>query len=360
MQKLKMAVLFGGRSGEHEVSLSSASSIIENIDRDKYDIYLIGITKEGYWRYYDGPVEGIKTGRWEEDSKALVFPGDPAYRGFFLMEDPSRIFHVDVIFPVIHGPYGEDGTLQGLFELAHIPYVGCDVLSSSTGMDKLTAKAIFSHADLPQGDYIGVYRHEIGENPDEVVAIIEDSFLYPVFVKPANMGSSVGISKAGDRDELLAALDIAAKYDEKIIVEEFIDGREIECSVLGNYDPKASVLGEIIPSEEFYDYYAKYEDGGESQRLIPAPLPTDKNQEIRELAIKAYKALGCSGLARVDFFLKRQTGKVYLNEVNTMPGFTQISMYPELWEASGISYPDLIDRLVQLALDRFKMKHIYI
>jgi D-alanine-D-alanine ligase len=358
MKKLRMAVLFGGRSGEHEVSLASASSIIENIDRDKYDLYLLGITKDGHWRYYEGQVEGIRTGQWEKDSKALVFPGDPAYKGFFLMENPKKIYHVDVVFPVLHGPYGEDGTLQGLFELANIPYVGCDVLSSSTGMDKLTAKAIFSHEGLPQGEYLGVYRHEINENPDGVIDIIEDSFVYPVFVKPANMGSSVGISKAKDRKGLLEALDIAARYDEKIIVEEFIDGREIECAVLGNYDPKASVLGEIIPSEEFYDYHAKYEDGGESQLLIPAPLPTDKNEEIRDLAIKAYKALGCSGLARVDFFLHRQTGKVYLNEVNTMPGFTQISMYPKLWEAAGIPYPELINSLVRLALDRFKMKHI--
>lgn len=357
MDKLRLAVLFGGRSGEHEVSLVSASSIIENIDRDKYEIYLIGITREGHWRYYEGPVEGIRTGQWEKDSKALVFPGDPAYKGFFLMEDPQKIYHVDVIFPVLHGPYGEDGTLQGLFELAHIPYVGCDVLSSSTGMDKLTAKAIFSHVGLPQGEYLGVHRHEIKENPDEVIDIIEDTFVYPVFVKPANMGSSVGISKAKDRKGLLEALYIAARYDEKIIVEEFIDGREIECAVLGNYDPKASVLGEIVPSEEFYDYHAKYEDGGESQLLIPAPLPTDKDEEIRDLAIKAYKTLGCSGLARVDFFLNRQTGKVYLNEVNTMPGFTQISMYPKLWEAAGIPYRELIDSLVRLALDRFKMKH---
>ncbi|NLJ66663.1 MAG: D-alanine--D-alanine ligase, partial [Clostridiales bacterium] len=200
-------------------------------------------------------------------------------------------------------------------------------------------------------------RHEIKENPDEVIDIIEDTFVYPVFVKPANMGSSVGISKAKDRKGLLEALYIAARYDEKIIVEEFIDGREIECAVLGNYDPKASVLGEIVPSEEFYDYHAKYEDGGESQLLIPAPLPTDKDEEIRDLAIKAYKTLGCSGLARVDFFLNRQTGKVYLNEVNTMPGFTQISMYPKLWEAAGIPYRELIDSLVRLALDRFKMKH---
>ena len=357
MGKQKLAVLFGGRSGEHEVSLISATSIIQNIDKNKYEIYLIGITKEGHWLYYDGDIQKIKTGEWEKEAKKVVFPGDPSYKGFFLLEDPQKIYPVDVIFPVMHGPYGEDGTIQGLFELAHIPYVGCDVLSSSTGMDKLMAKAIFASAGLPQGKYVGAYRHEIEKDADKVVARIEGAFPYPVFVKPANMGSSVGISKAKDREELLKALDIAGQYDEKIIIEEFIDGREIECAVLGNYEPKASVLGEILPSNEFYDYQAKYQDGGKSKLLIPAPIPSDKSDEIRELAIRAYKALGCSGLTRVDFFLERKTGKVYLNEVNTMPGFTEISMYPKLWEATGISYPDLIDKLIQLAIERFNKKH---
>lgn len=357
MGKQKLAVLFGGRSGEHEVSLISATSIIQNIDKNKYELYLIGITKEGHWLYYDGDIQKIKTGEWEKEAKKVVFPGDPSYKGFFLLEDPQKIYPVDVIFPVMHGPYGEDGTIQGLFELAHIPYVGCDVLSSSTGMDKLMAKAIFASAGLPQGKYVGAYRHEIEMDAEKVVAIIEEAFPYPVFVKPANMGSSVGISKAKDREELLKALDIAGQFDEKIIIEEFIDGREIECAVLGNYEPKASVLGEILPSNEFYDYQAKYQDGGKSKLLIPAPIPSDKSDEIRELAIRAYKALGCSGLTRVDFFLERKTGKVYLNEVNTMPGFTEISMYPKLWEATGISYPDLIDKLIQLAIERFNKKH---
>ena len=357
MKKLNLAVLFGGKSGEHEVSLVSATSIIENIDRDKYNLYLIGLTKEGYWRYYDGDIQKIKTGEWEEDSRPAVLPGDPSYGGFFLKEDPNKVYKVDVIFPVMHGPYGEDGTLQGLLELAHIPYVGCDVLSSSTGMDKLMAKAIFSSDGLPQGDYVGIYRHEFKNDPQEIIDKIEDCFPYPVFVKPANMGSSVGISKAKDGDELLKALEVAGKYDEKIIVEEFIDGREIECAVLGNYEPKASVLGEILPSNEFYDYHAKYQDGGESRLLIPASLPSQKSHEIRDLAIKAYKALGCSGLSRVDFFLERQTDRVYLNEVNTLPGFTEISMYPKLWDATGIPYSNLIDRLIELALEKFKERH---
>lgn len=357
MKKLNLAILFGGKSGEHEVSLVSATSIIENINRDKYNLHLIGITKEGHWRYYDGDIQKIKTGQWQEESKALVLPGDPQYGGFFLMEDPSTIYKVDVIFPVLHGPYGEDGTVQGLLELAHIPYVGCDVLSSSTGMDKLMAKSIFASHDLPQGEYVGVLRHELRKDTQATIDKIEACFPYPVFVKPANMGSSVGISKAKNRDELVKALELAGEYDEKIIVEKFIDGREIECAVLGNYEPKASVLGEILPSNEFYDYHAKYQDGGQSGLLIPAPIPAEKTEEIRELAIRAYKALGCSGLTRVDFFLERQTNKVYLNEVNTLPGFTQISMYPKLWDATGISYPDLIDTLIEFALEKFKSKH---
>lgn len=355
--KLKIAVLFGGKSGEHEISLISASSIIENMDAHKYDVYLIGITKQGHWRYYQGDVNKIKTGEWEMDSKPLIFPGDPSYRGFILAEDPSKTYEVDMVFPVIHGPNGEDGTLQGLLELTGIPYVGCDVLSSSTGMDKVMAKAIFSAHGLPQGGYIGVSRHKFKGDQQGIIDEIEEGFTYPVFVKPANMGSSVGISKANNRDELIEALKVAGKYDEKIIVEEFIDGREIECAVLGNNDPKASILGEILPSNEFYDYQAKYEDEGESKLLIPAPLSKGKSHEIRELAIRAYRALGCSGLSRVDFFLDKKTDMIYLNEVNTMPGFTQISMYPKLWEQTGIPYADLIDRLIELAKERFNERH---
>lgn len=350
--KLKVAILFGGKSGEHEISLVSASSIIDNIDRDKYELYLIGITKEGHWRYFSGESERIKNGKWEEESKPLVFPGDPSYGGFILMEDPTKVYNVDVVFPVLHGPCGEDGTIQGLLELSEIPYVGCDVLSSSVGMDKIMAKRVFEAMGLPQGDYIGLLREDIQEDLEKAIAIIEDSFPYPVFVKPANMGSSVGISKAKDREGLIQALKLAGKYDKKIIVEEFINGREIECAVLGNYRAKASILGEILPSKEFYDYHAKYQDGGESKLLIPAPLTPQKEKEIGELALKAYEALGCSGLSRVDFFLEKESEKVYINEVNTMPGFTEISMYPKLWETGGISYSDLIHNLIELALEK--------
>jgi len=355
-RRLNVAILFGGQSGEHEVSLESATSVINNIDLERYNLYLIGITKSGQWRYYDGDVSKIVTGEWEKESKPAVFPGDPSYRGFFLTEDPSKIYPIDVVFPVMHGPHAEDGTIQGLLELANIPYVGCGVLASSTAMDKAIAKVIFAAHGLPQGDYMVVLKHSLKEDLDEVLEEIEHKFTYPVFVKPANMGSSVGITKAHNRDELVEGLKKAAKYDRKIVVEEYINGREIECAVLGNNDPKASILGEIIPSNEFYDYHAKYRDGGKSRLLIPAPISDSKSKEIQEIAIKAYKALDCSGLARVDFFVDKENEKVYLNEVNTMPGFTQISMYPKLWEATGIPYSKLIDCLIELAQERFKEK----
>ncbi len=357
MQPLKVAVLFGGQSGEHEVSLESATSVINNMDSKRYVIYKIGITKKGEWRYFDGDVSKIITGEWEIESKPVVFPADPSYRGFFLIEDPQKIYPVDMVFPVLHGPNGEDGTVQGLFELANIPYVGCGVLSSSTAMDKGMAKAIFASFGLPQGGYLIVLKHRLGQEMEAVIKDIEGKFTYPVFVKPANMGSSVGITKANDRQKLIEGLWEAAKYDRKIVVEEYINGREIECAVLGNNEPQASVPGEILPSNEFYDYHAKYQDGGRSELLIPAPISDEKAKEIQRLAIKAYKALECSGLARVDFFIDKVNGRVYLNEVNTMPGFTRISMYPKLWEATGVSYPRLIDRLIELAQERFEEKH---
>lgn len=257
----------------------------------------------------------------------------------------------------MHGPHAEDGTIQGLLELANIPYVGCDVLSSSTAMDKAMAKVIFASFGLPQGQYKVILKHQLQEDLETVVREVEEEFSYPVFVKPANMGSSVGITKAHNREKLIEGLREAAKYDRKIVIEEYINGREIECAILGNNEPQASVLGEIVPSSEFYDYHAKYQDGGKSVLIIPANLSDEKVQEIQKLAIKAYRALDCSGLARADFFVDRENGKVYLNEVNTMPGFTQISMYPKLWEATGISYSKLINRLIELAQERFKEKH---
>jgi len=358
MQTLKVAILFGGQSGEHEVSLESATSVINNMDPKRYIIYKIGITKRGEWRYFDGDVSKIVTGEWEMESKPVVFPPDPSYKGFYLMDDPNKIYPVDVVFPVLHGPNGEDGTVQGLLELAKIPYVGCNVLSSSAAMDKGMAKAIFASFGLPQGRYLVVLKHRLHREMEMVINDIEERFTYPVFIKPANMGSSVGITKAHDRQKLIEGLWEAAKYDRKIVVEEYIKGREIECAVLGNNEPQASIPGEILPSNEFYDYHAKYQDGGLSKLLIPAPLSEEKKKEIQGLAIKAYKALECSGLARVDFFVDKENGKVYINEVNTMPGFTRISMYPKLWEATGISYSRLIDRLIELAQERFEEKYL--
>ncbi len=349
--KLKLAVLFGGQSGEHEVSLISAASIIENLDHSKYDIYMIGITKQGKWMLYKGDTEDIRNGSWERNAKHIVFPPDPTIRGFFVIDDPSHIYKTDVVFPVLHGPMGEDGTIQGLLELTGIPFVGCDVLASSTAMDKAVTKAIFKSHDLPQGNYYVFLIDSWIEEQVKIINEIEESFTYPCFIKPVNMGSSVGISKAHSREELISGINEAAKYDRKIIIEEFINCREVECAVLGNYNAKASILGEIIPSKEFYDYEAKYLDGDNSQLLMPAPLSEELTDEIRELALKAYKALDCRGLARVDFFLEKETNNIYLNEVNTIPGFTQISMYPKLWEKTGLPYKELLDTLISLAIE---------
>lgn len=360
MKSIKVLVLFGGKSGEHEISLISASSIIRNIPKDKYDLYTIGITKEGRWLYFDGSPDEIEDGSWERNSKPAILPPDPSFKGFFLLDNPGKLFPVDLVFPVLHGPMGEDGTIQGLLEMSMLPYVGCGVLSSSLAMDKLMAKALFASENISQGEYLGLRRQDIIDDLYNQIHRIEDSFSYPIFIKPANMGSSVGISKARSSEELEKALYLACEYDERIIAEEFIDGREIECAVLGNDKPKASILGEILPSKDFYDYEAKYEDGDKSKLIIPADLDDDKMEEIKEMALLAYSLLDCRGLARVDFFLEKNTQRVLINEINTMPGFTNISMYPKLWEASGIAYDDLIDRLIELALERYDVKHNFL
>lgn len=351
--KVNLMVLFGGQSEEHEVSLMSCASVLRHIDSRKYNIYCVGITKKGQWRLFEGDYELIGEGRWERRSKQIVFPGDPSFGGFFMLDDPSKIYRVDVAFPVMHGPRAEDGTLQGLFELANVPYVGCQVTSSALCMDKWFAKEIFKINSIPCCEYMLVFRDEAINNPIATIDKIKEKFSYPVFVKPANLGSSVGISKAKDDESLHKALIDAGKHDRKILVEEFIDCREIECSVLGNDDPIASPPGEITPSNEFYDYNAKYIDGT-SGLLIPAPLDENKTREIKELAVKAYKALDCCGMARVDFFLEKGTERVLVSEINTIPGFTSISMYPKLLEASGIAYDDLIENLIKLAFERSK------
>lgn len=364
-RKKKVLVIFGGKSSEHEISRISAASIIKNINSEKFDVFMMGITKEGKWLPYEGPIEKISSGEWEQiayNDKTGCLPRDNVstnhVMGNILVRDGKAVLDekmngIDVVFPVLHGCNGEDGTIQGFLELMGIPYVGCGVLSSAVGMDKVYAKIIFEKAGIPQADYLYFTRKEIAKESLDIVQKVEEKFSYPVFVKPSNAGSSVGVSKAGDRDELLKALDYAAKYDRKVMVEEFINGREVECAVLGNDEPMASTVGEIVPSNDFYDYKAKYIDN-KSKILIPADLPKDVMEKIRKYAVRAFKALDCSGLSRVDFFVHRETMDIYLNEINTMPGFTDISMYPVLWEEAGISYGELIEKLIDLAIERFE------
>ena len=351
-EKLNVAVVFGGKSGEHEVSLMSATNVINAVDKDKYNIFMIGITRQGKWMAYRGDISKIIDSSWEKEAEELDREKtvDIMFHRFFKDSTGEKI---DVVFPVLHGPNGEDGTIQGLFEMLDIPYVGCGVTASALGMDKAFSKQLFKAAGLNVGEYTVILKRDIEKDIDSVVKLAEDKFKYPVFIKPANMGSSVGITKAHSRDELEAGLKEACKHDRKIIIEENINCREVECSVLGNNDPVASVVGEILPCHEFYDYEAKYFDDGKSGLIIPAELSESKTQEIREAAIKAYKALDCCGMARADFLVDKETEKVYINELNTIPGFTKISMYPKLWDAAGLSYGKLIDRLIELAIDRY-------
>lgn len=338
--KIKVGVVFGGQSTEHEVSLVTAESVLRNMDAEKYEITMIGITKKGQWLKYTGPINKIGTGEWQEFAKEEAFHWEEC-KSF------------DVIFPLLHGCNGEDGTIQGLFELAGVPYVGSGVLGSALGMDKAYAKIIFEKENIPQGYYLTFTRKQICNNIESVIENIESKLEYPCFVKPSNAGSSIGVNKAKNRMELHNALKIAAQYDRRILVEEFINGREIECAVLGNDEPVASIVGEIIPGKEFYDYDAKYKDEN-SRIIIPADLPENTVELIRNYAVKAFKSLDCSGLSRVDFFVHKETGNIYINEINTMPGFTSISMYPKLWEASGLPYARLIDKLLELAVERFE------
>jgi D-alanine-D-alanine ligase len=383
-KKLRVGVLFGGRSGEHEVSLLSAASILKAIDRKKYDVVPIGITKEGHWL-----ASADATNLLEGDQSAVarrLRAGDPAatpgakllHEGIPTLMAPEpaasasstgqmkrrladKSSGIDVVFPVLHGTFGEDGTIQGLFELAGIAYVGSGVLGSSAGMDKDVMKRLFAQAGLPIVKHVTVLRSQWEGSPRKIIAQIEAALKYPVFVKPANLGSSVGISKVHDRKELGPALEEAGKYDRKLVVEQGVGGkklpaRELEVGVLGNDDPKASVVGEIIPGKEFYDYEAKYLSEG-SVPVIPAKVTGAEAKRIREMAVAAFRACDLAGLARVDFLMEPDgKRRIFLNEVNTLPGFTQISMYPKLWDATGIPYTDLITRLIELALDRQKEK----
>jgi D-alanine-D-alanine ligase len=390
MKKLRVGILFGGRSGEHEVSLLSAASVVNAIDKSKYDVVPIGITKDGHW-LTAGAAEALLQGKPPDESKhlragdpdatpgaavlargeAVVVPPEPMHHATrsltpfqsdanTLRRAADRAINVDVIFPVLHGTFGEDGTIQGLLELADIPYVGAGVLGSAAGMDKDVMKALFRSAGLPIVKHVTILRSDWDKDPKKAERAVDRQLKYPVFVKPANLGSSVGISKARTKKELGPAIYEAAKFDRKIVIEQGVGGakhkaREIECSVLGNDRPQASVPGEIVPVKEFYDYSAKYLEEG-SELIIPAKLTKPESKKVGELAIGAFKAVDCAGLARVDFLMDPKTRKLYVNEINTMPGFTAISMYPKLWAATGISYPDLIDRLIHLGIERHEDK----
>lgn len=349
--KKTVVVLFGGQSSEHDVSLISACNIISNIDTNKYFVLTVGITRKGQWMLYNGPLKHIETGEWEKFATPAFISPDASHKALIkLAGDRYKTIPVDVVFPVLHGLYGEDGTVQGLLEMAQIPYVGCGVLSSSISMDKVYTKIIIEKENIAQANYIVVYKEELN-NTDEIVSRVNEAFGYPCFIKPSNAGSSIGITKAHNEEELIEGLNLAAKHDRKILVEEEIVGREVECAVLGNLDVKASSVGEIIAGAEFYDYDAKY-NNSESKTIINPDIEKEIVEEIREKAIRIFKAVNGSGLARVDFFIEKETNRVIFNEINTMPGFTSISMYPMLWENVGIPKTELIDNLIQLALEK--------
>lgn len=352
MSKLTVAILFGGQSSEHEVSLLSAKTIITHINKELYDVVLIGITKEGHWLKVD-QVDDIESGAWLKSKTTAVISPDTGHKGILLIEGTKvTVQPVDVIFPALHGLFGEDGTVQGLMELAKIPYVGCGVLASSVSMDKFYTKVIVDTLQVRQASYVGVYREDL-QQMNEVVKRVEEKLEYPVFIKPSNAGSSKGVSKAMNRNELETGLFEAAKHDCKILVEETIVGREIECAVLGGHEVKASGVGEIKAAAEFYDYEAKYHNA-ESRTVISPELPAGKEDEIRDAAVRIFKAVNGYGLSRVDFFLEEGTNEVIFNEINTLPGFTSISMYPMLWEAKGLSTKTLIEKLIQLAVSRYR------
>jgi len=361
-KKLKVGIIFGGRSGEHEVSYCSATSIMKAINKDKYTVVPIGITKEGKWISPEETAQALQSGRIEGKSTVILL-NNPSYNNLIRIDNNQKLKKdtsegkLDVIFPVLHGPYGEDGTVQGLLELADIPYVGAGVTASAISMDKELMKTIFKQKGLPLVKWLTIKRKDWYKSKEEILSLIQNSFKYPLFVKPTNLGSSVGITKVHKAKELEKAIDLASSYDRKILVEQGLEGvKEIECSILGNDEPRASVVGEVKPAGEFYDYDSKYIDEA-TQLIVPADLPEEVSRKVQEIALRAFKAIDAAGMARVDFFVTKKENKIYLNEINTIPGFTSVSMYPRMWEASGISYTDLIDRLIQLALERYQDKN---
>ena len=356
-KKIRVGVLFGGRSCEHEVSVQSARSVLEAIDRDKYEVTMVGISKEGNWLLATDALKVMQAGVVEGEELLPVLLDYPGSKELVAREAGGIGQALDVIFPLLHGPFGEDGTVQGLLELAGVAYVGAGVLGSAVGMDKEMMKRAFRAEGLPQVDYLVVRRKRWEAAPAVVQREVEARLSYPLFIKPVNLGSSVGVTKAHDGAEFCRGMDEAALYDYKIIVEaDARDCREVECAVLGNEEPRASLVGEVVPGNEFYDYNAKYVDDN-STLLIPAPLKSESVEQVQQLALQAFRTVEAAGLARVDFFVRREDESIYINEINTIPGFTPISMYPKLWEASGVSYSELIDRLLQLALERRAEQH---
>jgi D-alanine-D-alanine ligase len=365
-KKLRVGVIFGGRSGEHEVSIRSARAIVEAIDRKKFDVVPIGITKEGKWlapahsaQLLPDSVQPLLPSKTHTATADIALLGDPSHKGLISLEGDLSGEKLDVVFPALHGPFGEDGTLQGLLEMADVPYVGCGVLASACGMDKVTMKSLFVQAGLPICKHVWYLRSQWRREPAKVIRKVTSEIGLPCFVKPANLGSSVGVSRATDKKSLSDAIDLAAEYDRKIIVEEELVAREIECAVLGNDEPKASLPGEYVVYDEaarFLDYTEKYSSTGNVSFVVPAPLSKSMTTKIQRMAIRAFQSIDGAGLARVDFFLTRDGGKLVINELNTLPGLTEVSGYPKMWEASGLPFPKLLEVLIELAFERHREK----
>jgi D-alanine-D-alanine ligase len=371
-KKLRVGVIFGGRSGEHEVSNRSARAVIESIDRSKYEVVPIAINKEGKWLPPRESLSLLPAGSESllspavisRSAEAVAILGDPSHRGLISLGSNSEGLsseRLDVVFPVLHGPFGEDGTVQGLLDMADVPYVGCGVLASACGMDKVTMKALFVQADLPICKYIWFLRSHWHQDPTRIKRSVKRELGFPCFVKPANLGSSVGVSRAIDEASLAKAIDLAAEYDRKVIVEESIDGREIECAVMGNDQPVASLPGEYVVYDEaarFLDYTEKYSSTGHVEFVVPAPVSKALATKIQRLALRSFQAIDGSGLARVDFFLTRDNNELLVNEVNTLPGLTEVSGYPKMWAASGMSFKEVLSRLIELAFERHQDKSL--
>lgn len=355
-RQINIGIVFGGRSSEYEVSLVSAKSIISNIDSEKYNIIQIGITSDGRWFTGENAVEAFKKNKIKILTPLALEFAPKSNKLKLLNPKGKLLYEIDVVFPVLHGPFGEDGTIQGLFEMANVPYVGCSVMASSVAMDKITTKMLMDKAGVPNSKYIWFTRQYFNKNPDAVVKNILRDIRLPCFVKPACLGSSVGISKVKHEKELGKAIKLASEYGEKILVEKAVNGRELECAVLGNSNPRASAVGEIIAGGEFYDYFDKYVHG-KAKIKIPADIPRNISEEFQLLSLKTYRTLDCAGMARVDGFLCKDTGSLYISEINTIPGFTSISMFPKLWEYSGIPYKKLIEELINLAFEAHKEKN---